>query len=132
MTALRIGELAKKTNIKAETLRYYERLGLIPEPDRTESGYRQYPPEVINHLSFIKRMQELDFTLKEIKKLLSIVDGGNADSRDIYQFTVEKLHEVEQKMKDLAKVKTMLTDLQNRCPKGGDIRCCPIIETVID
>lgn len=132
MAYLQIGELAKESGVETGTLRYYERLGLIPEPQRSESGYRQYPENMIDRISFIKRMQEHGFTLHEIKKLLAITDGQDADAQDVYEFTVQKLSEVQKKMAELEKIETMLLDLQRRCPGQGDLKSCPIIESLVD
>lgn len=72
MQYLSIGQLAKKAQVKAETIRYYERLGLTPEPLRRDSGYRQYPKEIVARIQFIKRAKELGFSLREIDELLSL------------------------------------------------------------
>lgn len=130
MDYLKIGELAKRCNINKETIRYYEKIGLIPEPERTESGYRQYSSELSVRLSFIKRMQELGFSLHEIDQLLSIADGKDADCNDVYQFTEKKLAEIAMKIEDLRRIHAMLLDLQSRCPGEGDLSQCPILETL--
>lgn len=101
----RIGELADKCSVNKETIRYYERVGLIPEPIRTDSGYRMYPKEAIDRLQFIKRMQELGFTLNEIDKLLGVVDRNEAKCLDMYDFTVMKLENIQHKIQDLKKLK---------------------------
>ncbi|MDQ0216798.1 MerR family mercuric resistance operon transcriptional regulator [Oikeobacillus pervagus] len=128
----RIGELAEKCSLNKETIRYYERLGLIPEPNRTEKGYRMYSLQTIDRLNFIKRMQELGFTLNEIDKLLGIVDHNEVKCRDIYDFTVLKLEDIKRKIEDLKKIERMLLDLKERCPENKNIYECPIIETLMD
>ncbi|EOO11893.1 mercury resistance transcriptional regulator MerR1 [Bacillus cereus] len=128
----RIGGLAEKCGVNKETIRYYERLGLIPEPNRTEKGYRMYSLQMVDRLSFIKRTQELGFTLNEIDKLLGVVDRNEAKCRDIYDFTVLKLEEIQRKIQDLKKIEQMLIDLKERCPENKDIYECPIIETLMD
>jgi MerR family transcriptional regulator, mercuric resistance operon regulatory protein len=128
----RIGELAEKCSVNKETIRYYERLGLIPEPNRTEKGYRMYSLQTIDRLNFIKRMQELGFTLIEIDKLLGIVDHNEVKCRDIYDFTVLKLEDIKRKIEDLKKIERMLIDLKDRCPENKNIYECPIIETLMD
>lgn len=127
----RIGELAEKCGVNKETIRYYERLGLIPEPNRTEKGYRMYSLQMVDRLNFIKRTQELGFTLNEIDKLLGVVDRNEAKCRDIYDFTVLKLEDIQRKIQDLEKIKQMLIDIKERCPESKDIYECPIIETLI-
>ncbi|MGG0763007.1 mercury resistance transcriptional regulator MerR1 [Bacillus paramycoides] len=128
----RIGELAEKCGVNKETIRYYERLGLIPEPNRTEKGYRMYSLQMVDRLNFIKRTQELGFALNEIDKLLGVVDRNEAKCCDIYDFTVLKLEDIQRKIQDLKKIKQMLIDLKERCPENKDIYECPIIETLMD
>src|SRR5699024_20325 len=113
------------------TIRYYERLGLIPEPNRTEKGYRMYSPQTVDRLNFIKRMQELGFTLNEIDKLLGVVDRDEAKCRDIYDFTVLKIEDIQRKNEDLKSIKQMLLDIKERCPENKDIYECQIIEALM-
>ena len=127
----RIGELAEKCSVNKETIRYYERIGLISEPDRTESGYRMYSQQIIDRLNFIKRMQELGFTLNEIDKLLVVVDRNESKCRDMYDFTVLKLEDIQRKIEGLKRIEQMLVDLKERCPENKDIYECPIIETLM-
>lgn len=127
-----IGELAEKCNVNKETIRYYERLGLIPKPSRTESGYRIYTEQTVDRLNFIKRMKELGFTLNEIDKLLGVVDRDEAKCRDMYDFTVYKIEDIQRKIQDLKKIEHMLIDLKGRCPENKDIYECPIIETLLE
>ena len=108
-----------------------ERLGLIPEPNRTEKGYRMYSPQTVDRLNFIKRMQELGFTLNEIDKLLGVVDRDEAKCRDMYDFTVLKIEDIQRKIEDLKRIEQMLLDLKERCPENKDIYECPIIEALM-
>ncbi|WP_298202547.1 Hg(II)-responsive transcriptional regulator [Desulfosporosinus sp.] len=128
MKGLTISELAKNAGVNIETIRYYERLGLISKPPRTESGYRAFPPEVTQRIKFIKRSQDLGFTLSEIHKLLSMTDSESFDCREVRQFASQKLTEVEQKIRDLQSIKSILQDLSSRCPGQGAIQSCPIVE----
>lgn len=129
----RTGEIAKKCNINKETLRYYERMGLIPGPDRTDSGYRMYTEDTADRLKFIKRMQELGFTLTEIKKLLAVVDKEDIRCLDMYDFVVKKIEDVQKMIRDLKKIETMLADLRDRCPNDEkDLYDCPIIDTLME
>jgi|SRR5690625_4663204 len=125
----RIGELAEKCSVNKETIRYYERLGLIPEPDRTENGYRMYSQQTVDRLNFIKRIQKLGFTLNEIDKLLGVVDRDETKCRDMYDFTVLKINDIQRKIEELKKIERMLTDMKERCSKNKNIYSCPIIET---
>jgi MerR family mercuric resistance operon transcriptional regulator len=127
----KIGELAKECTVNKETIRYYERIGVILEPPRTDSGYRLYPEETADRIHFIKRMQELDFSLSEVNRLLGVVDKDPNRCLNMYDFTTQKLEEIEQKIKDLFQIKEMLDDLRKRCPDEKEIYECPIIESLI-
>ena len=94
----RISELAEKCGVNKETIRYYERVGLLSEPSRTNAGYRIFPEECVNRIKFIKRMQDLGFTLAEITKLLGIVDKDDERCKDMYNFVVQKIDEVQRKL----------------------------------
>ena len=132
MNGLLISEVAKKSKVNIETVRYYERRRLIPEPPRTESGYRVFSLETVERIKFIKRSQELGFTLDEIKKLLAITEyEEHYDSEEILDFTTQKIREIELKINDLEKIKSTLVDLSIQCPGSGNPICsCPIIETL--
>lgn len=132
MNGLSISEVAKKSKVNIETVRYYERRRLIPEPPRTESGYRVFSLEIVERIKFIKRSQELGFTLDEIEKLLAITeDEEHYDSEEILDFTTQKIREIELKIYDLEKIKSALVDLSIQCPGSGNPICrCPIIETL--
>lgn len=131
MTGLKIGEVAKECGVNIETIRYYEKRGLIDGPPRTTSGYRAFPTEAIQQIRFIKRAQELDFTLSEIQKLISITDDdGSFTAQDAKQFAMEKLSEVEKKIRGLGSVKSLLEDLLERCSGKGPICECPIIQNL--
>src|SRR5699024_5172945 len=127
----RVGEIAEKCNVNKETIRYYVRLGLIPEPNRTEKGYRMYSRLTVYRLNFIKRMQELGFTLNEIDKLLVFVVRDEAKCRDMYYFSLLKIEDIQRKIEDLKRIEQMLLDLKERCPENKDIYECPIIEALM-
>lgn len=128
----RISQLAKACNVNKETIRYYERLGLISEPTRTDSGYRMYPEDMVQRIGFIKRMQDLGFTLQEIDKLLGVVDRDEVKCKDMYDFTVLKLREIQSKIDDLKKIERMLISLKEKCPENKEMFECPIIETLME
>ncbi len=128
----RSGNISKLCNVNKETLRYYERKGLIHEPVRSDAGYRLYPEDTINRIMFIKRIQELGFTLSEIDKLLGVVDKDDVRCADINDFVVQKLEDVQSKIRDFQRIETMLKDLKDRCPDKKAIHECPIIEALID
>lgn len=128
---LRIGQLAGRTHVNKETIRYYERLGLIPIPSRTGKGYRLYTAQTVDRVNFIKKMQRLGFTLNEIDKLLGVVDHNEVKCRYIYDFTVNKISEIQRKIEELNKLEKMLVDLKERCPENKEIYECPIIESLM-
>lgn len=124
---MKISDLAKSAGVNIETIRYYERLGLITEPPRTESGYRIFPSEVIQRIKFIKRSQDLGFTLAEIRSLLTLTDSEDFSCREIQQFASQKLKEIESKIRDLQNIKNVLQDLLIKCGETS-VDGCPIIE----
>ncbi len=129
MKNLTTGQLAKETGVNIETIRYYERRGLIPEPPRRVSGYREFPPEYIERIRFIKRAQALGFTLKEISELLAVADGNPA-CKDIRKFAEDKVKDIEARIHDLQKIKSVLKDLIEKCLGKRKISECPIIESL--
>ncbi|WP_170006499.1 MerR family transcriptional regulator [Bacillus fonticola] len=131
MKGLSTSEVAKECHVNVETIRYYERRNLIPEVPRTASGYRVFPAEIVHRIKFIRRAQELDFTLSEIKNLISITENDNDfTSQEIQQFANHKLAEIESKIIGLKSVQSMLQDLLERCSGKGPICECPIIQSL--
>lgn len=128
----RVTELARKCEVNKETIRYYEKIGLLAEPLRTSSGYRIYSEETVLRLKFIKRIQELGFSLEEIKKLLGVVDNDEDRCKDMYLFVASKIHEIRKKISDLKKMENMLAELKDCCPDEKSLYDCPIIETLMD
>jgi MerR family mercuric resistance operon transcriptional regulator len=122
-----IGKVAKSAGIGIETIRFYERRGLLDEPARRESGYRQYDREVITRLRFIKRAQELGFSLKEIEELLSIRRNTRSNCGDVKAKTTAKIAEIERKIEDLKRIKAALRRVTNVCPGKGALSICPIL-----
>lgn len=130
MEALRTGELAKRAGVNAETLRFYEKRGLLPVPPRRESGYREYPPNSVRLIRFIKRAQELGFSLGEIKDLLALRVRKGTSCSDVKGRTAEKLEEVRQKIADLKAIERALTKLTASCSGRGPLSECPILENL--
>jgi MerR family mercuric resistance operon transcriptional regulator len=128
MEKLTIGQLAKQANVNLETIRYYERRGLIPEPPRNQSGHRRYPEESATLMKFIKRSQALGFSLKEISELLSLkVESGT--TCDVVKERVEdKIVDVDKKIADLKQIRGALISLAQKCKGVGPISKCPILE----
>ncbi|KHF41442.1 MerR family transcriptional regulator [Halalkalibacter okhensis] len=130
MEGLTIGQVAKQADVNIETIRYYERRGLISEPPRNESGYRKFAKEVVKDIQFIKRTQDLGFTLEEIKTLLSASKNDeDFHSEEIYEYATNKVTEIESKIRNLHQMKALLEDLAEKCPGSGVPKNeCPIIK----
>lgn len=132
MSELTIGQVAKIANVSIETIRYYERFGLMQQAPRAESGYRQFDTDIVEQIRFIKRAQALGFTLKEVKKLLSASENSEYDCNDIRQFTLRKIAEIEQKISDLEQIKSVLQEASSKCPTQGPLNNCPILQNFIN
>jgi len=122
------GQIAKKAEVNVETLRFYEKKGLIPEPMRTDTGYRQYPEETIHRILFIKNAQRLGFTLKEIRELLSITLATKKQCQLVKGEIDQKLIEVGEKVKRLEEISNALKNLREKCDEGGVDGKCPILK----
>jgi MerR family mercuric resistance operon transcriptional regulator len=109
-------------------VRFYERQGLLEKPPRKGSGYRQYPPEAILRLRFIKKAKEVGFSLKEIKELLSLRLDATATCEDVKSRAEAKILDIEQKIQGLQKMKQALTDLTAACSEDGPVSECPILQ----
>lgn len=127
MSTLTIGKLAIAANVNIETIRYYQRRGLIDEPIKPKSGYRQYPVKTVDSLKFIKRSQQLGFSLAEIKELL---DLGNGHCHDIKHLAEAKIITIDQQMKDLALIRKELTQLVDACETTEGSHKCALIESL--
>jgi len=126
---LTIGKLANKANISVETIRYYERRGLIKRPVKPEIGYRQYENESLQRLLFIKKAKTLGFSLDEIGNLLVLSEGHCADVQSLAR---QKLIDIKTKVKDLQRLEHVLEDLVGQCSNNIDAAHCPIINTLLD
>ena len=125
MATMTIGRLAREAGVNIDTIRYYERNGLIPEPIRRASGYRQYGVADLRRLRFILRAKELGFTLAEIGELLSL--SADRDVRGVKRRPEERLEQVEHKIGELQRVRKGLKVLIDACPGHGDLERCPIV-----
>lgn len=132
MTTLRSGELARLAKVNVETLRFYERQGLLPKPPRRASGYREYPAEAVSLVRFIKRAQVLGFSLREIKELLGLREVPRATCRDVSVLAQRKIEEIDAKINDLGAVRAALTKLLRGCTGTVPLAQCPIIEALAD
>jgi Cu(I)-responsive transcriptional regulator len=129
MARLAIGSLAKRTGTKVETIRYYERIGLLPAPARTDGNYRSYDEAHFGRLSFIRRARDLGFSLDQVRELLGLADERDRSCEAVDQIARQHLAEVERKIADLTALRDELTDLIHHC-RRGTIAECRIIETL--
>ncbi|MGH9380203.1 MAG: heavy metal-responsive transcriptional regulator [Thermoanaerobaculia bacterium] len=131
-STLGIGELAALTDVSVPTIRYYEQIGLLPEAARTASGYRRFPPEAARRLRFIRRAQQLGFSLDEIRELLELraTEGPAADRAAVRARTEAKLAELEAKIADLEAMRKALRRLHRACCEGGTTSTCPILDAL--
>lgn len=126
---LRIGDLAKATGTKVETIRYYERAGLLPTPGRTPGNYRAYGPAHLNRLSFIRRARDLGFTIEQVRELLDLADDRDRPCEAVDAIAREHLAEVERKIADLNALHHELAELIGRC-RRGTVAECRIVEAL--
>jgi MerR family mercuric resistance operon transcriptional regulator len=127
MEHLKTGELAKRAGVNVETLRFYEREGLMPRPPRRTSGYREYPAESVQRIRFIKRAQELGFSLREVKELLALRVEPGTTCADVRRKAQEKVDEVRRKIADLRAIERALGNLSATCSGEGPLSDCPIL-----
>lgn len=130
MTVLTIGQVAKQSGLGVETVRFYERQGLIEEPPRRASGYRQYPPEVVDRLGFIRRAKALGFSLKEIADLLGLRVDPHSTCGDVKSRTAAKIADIDAKMAELKRMKRALLQLHDACSGEGPTSQCPILDAL--
>ena len=130
MPNFQIGQVAKSAGVTVETIRFYERQALIPEPRRTESGYRLYTSETIRRVRFIQRAKELGFSLKDIHALLMLRNKRGAACAEVSAQALQKIVEVEQKIADLKRIRRTLTGLVERCDGEADLSECPILDAL--
>jgi Hg(II)-responsive transcriptional regulator len=126
VNALKIGELAKCSGVGIETIRYYERQGLLAEPDRRPSGYRQYDESVVSRLQFIRRVKELGFTLSEIKELLGLWFEQNTKCVHVRQQAERKVSDLENKIRSLQRMKRSLKKIVSQCENRDAVDKCPL------
>jgi len=127
---LTIGKLSQKADTSIDSIRYYERRGLLNEPARTESNYRVYPLEAAARLRFIKKAQNLGFSLSEIGELLTLSHDPSASKADIKRKTEEKIEDIKTKIQDLSRVQKALEQLDQSCDGHGPVGECPILRAL--
>lgn len=128
---MRIGEAAKAGGVGVETIRYYERQGLVPQPPKPKTGHgvRQYPQKTIEQIRFIREAQHLGFSLREIKDLMSLQSHGG-DCGAVRAQASDKVAEVNRKIERLTEIKAALEDLIQQCPGRGGLRRCSILRAI--
>ena len=130
MRALTIGQVARRAGVGVETVRFYERQGLLAPPDRTASGYRQYEEDAVWRLRFIRRAKELGFTLNEIKELLSLRLDATTTCADVRSRAQAKIADIEGKIHTLQRMRETLVKLTEACARRGTTGQCPILEAL--
>ncbi len=128
---LTIGTLSARTGGHIETIRYYERIGLMPLAARSDGGHRLYGEEHVKRLGFIRRSRELGFTLEQIRTLLRLVDGRRYTCAQVKRITMEHLDEIRRKVVDLRTIERVLKDMAAQCD-GGAVPRCAVIDALFE
>ena len=123
-------DLARQGGVNLESIRFYEKQGLLPKPRRTTHGYRMFTPDHVRRVRFIKRAQELGFSLREVKELLALRFEPDMSCADVQRRAETKLSEIEQKIRDLQRMRKILSRLSTACPGRGTLNGCPILESL--
>lgn len=127
---MKIGEVAKAARVGIDAVRFYERQGLLPEPARRPSGYREYTLDAVTDLRFIKRAKELGFSLREISELLSIARETSATAADVKELAEKKLDDLEDKIRSLQRMRRALRKVAEGCPGSGPTSGCSILQSL--
>ena len=127
---MKIGELAHAAGVRIDTVRYYERQGLLPPPMRLLSGYRFYAPSDVARLRFVRRAKALGFTLPEIRDLLALSSRREDDMGDLKAVALAQLADVERRLAELSRVRDGLQTLIASCPGHGGLEQCPILNAL--
>ncbi len=130
MERLTTSEVARQGGVNLESIRFYERERLLPKPPRTASGYRMFAPDDVRRIRFIKRAQELGFSLKEVKELLALRFDADTNCAEVRQRAEAKLSDIDQKIADLRRMKKVLARLTTACPGRGSTSECPILDSL--
>jgi MerR family mercuric resistance operon transcriptional regulator len=124
-----IGALARESAVNVETIRYYERIGVMPHPARSSGGYRLYSPDHLKRLTFIRRGRELGFRLEELRDLLRLVDGHNYTCAQVRALTLEHVADIRRKIADLKALERAMSAVAAKC-SGNKVPDCPIIDAL--
>lgn len=127
-----IGQLADRSGVNLETIRYYERTGLLPPPPRSAAGYRLYRPDHLQRLVFLRRSRQLGFSIKEVQDLLSLAGQPNRVCKDVTRLAARHLTSVTEKITELQRLQGALEKLVCACPGKARIADCGILEALAD
>lgn len=132
-TSFSVGDLAIQGGYKVETVRYYEKVGLMPDPPRTEGGHRIYSLDHLKRLFFIRRSRELGFTIEQVKELLRFIDEPDHTCGEVRGMAMSQARSVQENIDDLKRLQKALNEMAARC-KGGryDIEDCPIVDALFE
>ena len=126
---LSIGTLSKQSGVNIETIRYYEKIGVMPAPPRSAGGYRLYAPDHLKRLGFVRRGRQLGFSLDELRGLLQLVDGHAYTCAEVHALTLQHLTEVRRKIVDLRRLERVMTDMVAQCTEDL-VPECPVIDAL--
>ena len=126
---MRIGAAAEQAGVNVQTLRYYERRGLLPRPPRRDSGYREFPDEAVRIVRFIKRAQDLGFSLDEVEELIRLRHDKRRDRLRVRAIAERRVRQIDRKLAELQAMKKALAHLVHCCREGSTLEC-PIIEAL--
>ncbi len=129
VSALRRSDLARLTGCNLETIRYYEKIGIMPEPPRTAKNYRAYDETHLARLRFVMRARDLGFSLEEVRELLALVDGGATSCAEVQAIARRHIDEVRTKIDDLRRIERVLSETVSRCT-GSDVPECAVIDAL--
>jgi MerR family mercuric resistance operon transcriptional regulator len=128
---LPIGALSEQSGVNIETIRYYEKIGVMPKPTRSARGYRVYGPEHVKRLHFVRRGRELGFSLDELRGLLRLVDGHAYTCAEVHTLTVAHLQDIRRKISDLRRLERVMSDMAAQCT-GDQVPECPVIDALFE
>jgi MerR family mercuric resistance operon transcriptional regulator len=131
MDVLSIGKLSKQSGVNIETIRYYEKIGVMPAPGRSAGGFRIYEPDHLKRLSFVRRGRLLGFSLDEIRSLLRLVDGHGHTCAEVHALMLSHLAEIRRKIRDLRRLQQAMAEMAARC-SGESVPECPIVDALFD
>jgi len=124
-----IGALSKRTGVHVETIRYYERIGILPKPDRSPGGQRLYPEQYRWRLAFVRRARDLGFSLDDVRALLQLTGGQRVACAKVKSITEKHLADIRQRIKELKQLERMLSAMVTQC-KGDEVSDCPILDAL--